>query len=545
MTTGPTPTETLEAEPIDAPVVDPSGGEAGAVGVDREEVLVLDFGGQYSQLIARRLRECGVFAELLPHDTDLERIRLRNPRALVLSGGPASVYEPGAPTLRTELLELGIPVLGICYGMQIMVQALGGRVEGAERGEFGRTELSLVEEGGRLMAGLPESQQCWMSHRDCVYEAPPGFAALAASPGSPVAACEDVDRGLYGIQFHPEVVHTPHGQAILERFLREVAGCKEQWSAASVIEEQIERIRAQVGDGGVICGLSGGVDSATAAALVHEAVGDQLTCVLVDHGLLRKGEAEQVVETFREGLGIKLIHVDARERFLKRLAGIDDPETKRMIIGEEFIRVFEEEALSIPNVGHLVQGTLYSDVIESGGGTGAATIKSHHNVGGLPDDLEFDLVEPLRMLFKDEVRAVASELGLSDRMVWRQPFPGPGLAIRIVGGEVNEERLEILREADSILQEEVRAAGLYRDLWQSFCVLPVVRSVGVQGDGRTYAYPIVIRAVTSDDAMTADWARLPYDLLERASNRIINEVPGVNRVALDISSKPPATIEWE
>ncbi|KAA0273172.1 MAG: glutamine-hydrolyzing GMP synthase [Acidobacteria bacterium] len=384
-----------------------------------------------------------------------------------------------------------------------------------------------------------------MSHRDCVYEAPSGFSALASSPGSPVAACEDPGRGLYGIQFHPEVVHTPHGQAILERFLREIVGCEEHWSAASVIGEQVERIRAQIGAGGVICGLSGGVDSATAAALVHEAVGDQLTCVLVDHGLLRKGEAEQVVETFRGGLGITLVHVDARRRFLDRLAGIDEPERKRKVIGEEFIRVFEEEARRLPDVNFLVQGTLYSDVIESGGGTGAATIKSHHNVGGLPEDLDLELVEPLRMLFKDEVRAVASELGLSDRMVWRQPFPGPGLAIRIVGGEVNEERLEILREADAVLQEEVRAAGLYRDLWQSFCVLPVVRSVGVQGDGRTYAYPVVIRAVTSDDAMTADWARLPYDLLERASSRIINEVPGVNRVALDISSKPPATIEWE
>jgi len=535
----------LTGEAIDAPLVDDSGGEAGAVGIEREEVLVLDFGGQYSQLIARRLRECGVFAELLPHDVDLERIRARDPRALVLSGGPASVYEPGAPELRIELLELGKPVLGICYGMQAMVRGLGGSVEGAEKGEFGRTELSLVDGGGDLMAGLPDTQQAWMSHRDRVSEPPAGFRALASTPGSPVAACEDPERGLYGIQFHPEVVHTPHGQAILERFLREIAGCEEQWSAASVIDEQIERIRAQVGEGGVICGLSGGVDSATAAALVHRAVGEQLTCVLVDHGLLRKGEAEQVVDTFREGLGIKLIHVDARERFLARLAGVEDPERKRKIIGEEFIRVFEEEAARLPDVSHLVQGTLYSDVIESGGGTGAATIKSHHNVGGLPEDLEFELVEPLRMLFKDEVRAVASELGLSDRMVWRQPFPGPGLAIRIVGGEVNIERLDILRDADAILQEEVRAAGLYRELWQSFCVLPAVRSVGVQGDGRTYAYPIVIRAVTSDDAMTADWARLPYDLLERASSRIINEVSGVNRVALDISSKPPATIEWE
>ena len=535
----------LTGEAIDAPVVDGGSHEAGTVGADREEVLVLDFGGQYSQLIARRLRECGVFAELLPHDADLDRIRKRDPRALVLSGGPASVYEPGAPELRTELLELGKPVLGICYGMQAMVRGLGGRVEGAETGEFGRTELSVQDGGGRLMSGLPASQQAWMSHRDTVYEPPAGFRALASTPGSPVAACEDPQRDLYGIQFHPEVVHTPHGQAILERFLREIAGCEERWSAASVIDEQVERIRAQVGQGGVICGLSGGVDSATAAALVHRAVGDQLTCVLVDHGLLRKGEAEQVVETFREGLGIDLIHVEARGRFLARLAGVDDPERKRKIIGEEFIRVFEEEAGKLPDVSHLVQGTLYSDVIESGGGAGAATIKSHHNVGGLPEDLDLELVEPLRMLFKDEVRAVASELGLSERMVWRQPFPGPGLAIRVVGGEVTEERLDILRDADAILQEEVRAAGLYRELWQSFCVLPVVRSVGVQGDGRTYAYPIVIRAVTSEDAMTADWARLPYDLLERASNRIINEVPGVNRVALDISSKPPATIEWE
>jgi GMP synthase (glutamine-hydrolysing) len=534
------------AEEIDT--ADPAEGThvvAGELPTDREEVLVLDFGGQYSQLIARRIRECGVFAELLPHGLAIDRIKSRKPKALVLSGGPASVYEKGAPELREELLELGIPVLGICYGMQAMVRALGGRVEGAEKGEFGRTTLTLTEDGGKLLAGLPDEQQCWMSHRDSVFEPPPGFTALAASPGSPVAACESVERGLYGIQFHPEVVHTPHGQEILEKFLRDVAGCTERWTMSSVIEEQIEKIRAQVGTGNIICGLSGGVDSATAAALVHRAVGDQLTCVLVDHGLLRKGEASQVVKNFREGLGIKLIDVDAEERFLARLAGQDDPETKRKIIGEEFIRVFEEEALKIPDVNYLVQGTLYSDVIESGGGEGAATIKSHHNVGGLPEDLEFELVEPLRMLFKDEVRAVASELGLNDRMVWRQPFPGPGLAIRIVGGEVNKERLDILREADAILQEEVRAANLYRDLWQSFCVLPVVRSVGVQGDGRTYAYPIVIRAVTSDDAMTADWARLPYDLLERASNRIINEVPQVNRVALDISSKPPATIEWE
>ncbi len=537
------------AQPAAAHASQPAGdaaeGEASG-GVIPEEVLVLDFGGQYSQLIARRIRDRGVFAELLPHDTELARIRERDPAALVLSGGPASVYSEGAPALRRELLELGVPVLGICYGMQAMVQALGGRVEGADAGEFGRTPLSLADGGGRLMSGLPHEQQCWMSHRDAVFEPPPGFVALASSPASPVAAFESPDRGLYGIQFHPEVVHTPYGTQILDRFLRDLAGLEQRWSPASVISEQVERVRAQVGDRGVICGLSGGVDSAAAAALVHRAVGDQLTCVLVDHGLLRKNEAEQVVETFRDR-GIKLIHVDAEARFLDRLAGVVEPESKRKIIGEEFIRVFEEEAEKLDDARFLVQGTLYSDVIESGGDgrSAAATIKSHHNVGGLPEDLDLELVEPLRMLFKDEVRAVASELGLPERIVWRQPFPGPGLGIRIVGGEVTAERLDILREADAILQEEVRAAELYRDLWQSFCVLPVVRSVGVQGDGRSYAYPIVIRAVTSADAMTADWARLPYDLLERVSSRIINEVPGVNRVALDVSSKPPATIEWE
>src|SRR3954467_3118105 len=529
--------------------------EGGAVRAD--EVLVLDFGGQYSQLIARRVRECGVFSQLLPHTVPLEEIRRREPRGLILSGGPASVYADGAPKLRRELLDLGVPVLGICYGMQAMVLELGGRgrggggggvggrVEGASVGEFGRSRLQVTEHG-RLLAGLPDDQSCWMSHRDTVYEPPPGFVALAASTESPVAALEDVDRGLYGIQFHPEVVHTPYGTQILTTFLRDVCGCDMSWTAASVVEEQIARIRAQVGDGRVICGLSGGVDSSVAALLVHRAVGDQLTCVFVDHGLMRKNEGDQVVAAFRDHFKVPLVAVDAEERFLGRLAGVTEPETKRKIIGAEFIRVFEEEAAKIEDVKYLVQGTLYSDVIESGGGHGAATIKSHHNVGGLPEDLQFELVEPLRTLFKDEVRQVGAELGMPDRLVWRQPFPGPGLAIRIVGDEVTRERLELLRDADAILQDEIRGAGLYRELWQSFCVLPAdLRSVGVQGDGRSYGYVVVIRAVTSDDAMTADWARLPYDLLEKVASRMINELAPVNRVTLDITSKPPGAIEWE
>jgi GMP synthase (glutamine-hydrolysing) len=513
-----------------------------------DEVVVLDYGGQYSQLIARRVRECGVFSELLPHHVGAEEVARRRPKGLILSGGPASVYADGAPSLDPELLKLGIPVLGICYGMQLLARSLGGRVEGAEVGEFGRSELA-VRERGRLFAGLPTDQTCWMSHRDTVFEPPPGFTALASSTASPVAAFESVERDVYGIQFHPEVVHTPFGQDILKTFLRDVCGCDMSWSAASIVEEQIARIRAQVGDGKVICGLSGGVDSSVAALLVHRAIGDQLTCVFVDHGLMRKNEGEQVISAFRDRFRIPLVAVDAEERFLDRLRGVSDPETKRKIIGAEFIRVFEEEAAKLAEGGEgarfLVQGTLYSDVIESGGGTGAATIKSHHNVGGLPEDLEFELVEPLRALFKDEVRAVGAELGLPERLVWRQPFPGPGLAIRVVGGEATKDRLDVLRDADFILQDEIRKAGLYRELWQSFCVLPDVRTVGVQGDERTYGNVIVIRAVTSDDAMTADWARLPYDLLERIASRMINELREVNRVVLDITSKPPGTIEWE
>jgi GMP synthase (glutamine-hydrolysing) len=526
-------------------VVTPRSPEGAERAPATDEVLVLDFGGQYSQLIARRVRECGVYAELLPHHVPLEEVTRRRPRALILSGGPASVYADGAPRLRRVLLELGVPVLGICYGMQAMALELGGRVEGAEVGEFGRSLVS-VSEPGRLLRDTPAEQSCWMSHRDTVYEAPPGFTALASSTQSPVAAIEDDHRRLYGIQFHPEVVHTPYGMKILETFLRDIAGCAMDWSAASVIDEQVARIRDQVGDGRVICGLSGGVDSSVAALLTYRAVGDQLTCVFVDHGLMRRNEGNQVVAAFRDGFKVPLIAVDADERFLRRLAGVTEPERKRKVIGEEFIRVFEEQAQRLGNPRFLVQGTLYSDVIESGGGTGAATIKSHHNVGGLPEDLEFELVEPLRTLFKDEVRQVGAELGLPDRLVWRQPFPGPGLAIRIVGGEVTKERLDVLREADHILQDEIRSAGLYRELWQSFCVLPAdLRSVGVQGDERTYGYVVVIRAVTSDDAMTADWARLPYDLLERVASRMINEIAQVNRVTLDITSKPPGTIEWE
>jgi GMP synthase (glutamine-hydrolysing) len=511
---------------------------------EERPVLVVDLGGQYSQLIARRVRECRVYSELVSHRTPAAQLAARRPLALVLSGGPSSVYAEGAPSVDPALFELGVPVLGICYGMQVMAQELGGRVEPTGVSEFGRTDLRAEE--GELFAGLPTEQVCWMSHRDSVTAPPAGARVVAGSASTPIAAFEDPDRGLYGVQFHPEVAHTPYGTDLLKNFLYRVADAPPLWTAAAVIEEETARIRDQVGRDKVLCALSGGVDSAVAALLVHKAVGDQLTCVFVDHGLLRKDEAAQVVETFDRHFHVPLVHVDASARFLARLDGVTDPEEKRTRIGEEFIRVFEDEAKKLGDIRWLVQGTLYSDVIESGGGhAGAAEkIKSHHNVGGLPEVMELDLVEPLRMLFKDEVRRVGEELGLPEKMVWRHPFPGPGLAIRIIG-EVTAERLQILRESDAILLEEIRRAGLYRELWQCFCVLPAVRSVGVQGDGRTYAYPIVIRAVTSEDAMTADWARLPYDLLETISSRIINEIPGVNRVALDLSSKPPATIEWE
>jgi GMP synthase (glutamine-hydrolysing) len=529
--------------------------------LDERPVLVVDLGGQYSQLIARRVREARVYSEVVRHRLSAAEVAARNPAALILSGGPASVYAEGAPDLDTAIFDLGIPTLGICYGMQLMARDLGGAVERTGASEFGKAELEAGE--SELFQDLPSGQIVWMSHRDSVTAAPSGAVVTASSPSTPIAAFEDRGRRLYGVQFHPEVVHTPNGQEILKNFLYEVAGVPPTWTPAAVIEEQVARIRAAVGSERVLCALSGGVDSAVAALLVHKAVGDQLTCVFVDHGLLRENEAEQVVETFGGHFHVPLVHVQAQGRFLTRLAGVTDPEEKRKIVGEEFIRVFEEEARKLSSaprpesasadsgrantlgdVRFLVQGTLYSDVIESGGSDEAALIKSHHNVGGLPADMRMELVEPLRLLFKDEVRRVGEELGLPERMVWRQPFPGPGLAIRIIG-DVTEERLAVLRRADAILLEEIRRADLYRELWQSFAVLPAIRSVGVQGDERTYAYPVVIRAVTSEDAMTADWARIPYDVLEAISSRIINEIPGVNRVVYDVSSKPPATIEWE
>ncbi|MFH5208643.1 glutamine-hydrolyzing GMP synthase [Antrihabitans spumae] len=511
-------------------------------------VLVVDFGAQYAQLIARRVREANVYSEVVPHTTTVEEIAAKNPAAVVLSGGPSSVYAEGAPQLDPRLFDLDVPVFGICYGFQAMAQALGGTVAHTGTREYGRTELSV--DGGILHGGLPTLQPVWMSHGDAVTDAPAGFEVTGTSAGAPVAAFENRERKLAGVQYHPEVLHSPHGQQVLSRFLHDIAGIGPTWTAANIAESLIAKVRDQIGDGHAICGLSGGVDSAVAAALVQRAIGDRLTCVFVDHGLLRAGEREQVQQDFVSATGAKLVTADAVEVFLRELAGVSDPEEKRKIIGREFIRSFEGAAAQVvaengAGVDFLVQGTLYPDVVESGGGAGTANIKSHHNVGGLPDDLEFELVEPLRLLFKDEVRAVGRELGLPEEIVGRQPFPGPGLAIRIVG-EVNQHRLDLLRQADAIAREELTSAGLDKQIWQCPVVLLAdVRSVGVQGDGRTYGHPIVLRPVSSEDAMTADWTRLPYEVLERISTRITNEVAEVNRVVLDVTSKPPGTIEWE
>jgi len=505
-------------------------------------VLVVDYGAQYAQLIARRVRECKVYSEIVPHDVPLEKLKALEPSGLILSGGPASIYEKGAPRVQAEFLALGVPVLGICYGIQLMAEALGGKVEHTGAREYGKTAIDVLEEGV-LFTDLPLKQTVWMSHGDSVTAAPAGFKVTAKSASSPVAAMESPGDGLYAVQFHPEVVHTPLGMDIMKNFLYRACDILPTWTMSSIIEEAVAEIRERVGGEKIICGLSGGVDSSTAAVLVHKAVGDQLTCVFVDTGLLRAGEADEVVETFGRHFEMNLVHVDAADRFLDRLEGVTDPEVKRKTIGEEFIRVFEEVATQFEDARFLVQGTLYPDIIESGT-RDAARIKSHHNVGGLPEDMNFELIEPLRALFKDEVRAVGEELGIPEEIVWRQPFPGPGLAVRIIG-EVTRERVEILQKADAIVIEEIKRAKLYRELWQSFAILPCIRSVGVMGDGRTYAYPIVLRAVTSEDAMTADWARLPNEVLERISSRMINEVEGVNRVAYDISSKPPSTIEWE
>ncbi|WP_153396719.1 glutamine-hydrolyzing GMP synthase [Ornithinicoccus halotolerans] len=516
-------------------------------------VLVLDFGAQYAQLIARRVREADVYSEVVPHDTPAEEILAREPAALVLSGGPASVYSEGAPRLDPALLQAGVPVLGICYGFQAMAAALGGDVAHTGQREYGETKARIGDTDCTLFHGQPEEQPVWMSHGDSVSRAPDGMAVTATTPGAEVAAFEDNERRLYGVQWHPEVLHSAFGQRVIENFLRRGAGLAPTWTRGQIVEELVEQVREQVGDAHVICGLSGGVDSSVAAALVNRAVGDQLTCVFVDHGLLREGEARQVEEDFVAATGVDLVVVDAQERFLSALAGVSDPEQKRKIIGREFIRVFEQAARDVAGTadaeGHpvkfLVQGTLYPDVVESGGGTGAANIKSHHNVGGLPEDLQFTLIEPLRALFKDEVRQVGLELGVPEGIVWRQPFPGPGLAIRVVGA-VDAERLAVLRRADGIAREELTRAGLDREIWQCPVVLLAdVRSVGVQGDGRTYGHPVVLRPVSSEDAMTADWTRVPYDVLARISGRITNEVPEVNRVVLDVTSKPPGTIEWE
>jgi len=511
-------------------------------------VLVVDFGAQYAQLIARRVREARVYSEIVPHHLPVAEMLAMNPKAIILSGGPSSVYEEGAPSIDSSVFEAGIPVFGMCYGFQLMALALGGEVAHTGAREYGRTPVSVTSPG-TLLAGIPAEHKVWMSHGDSVARAPEGFDVLAATDVTPVAAFENLQTSLAGVQWHPEVLHTEHGQRVLEHFLLDIAGCRPTWTMVNIAEEQIERIREQLGpDGRAICGLSGGVDSAVAAAIVQRAIGDRLSCVFVDHGLLRKGEAEQVERDFVAATGVDLHVVDAEKQFLDALAGVTDPEEKRKIIGREFIRSFEaaeREILADHKVGFLVQGTLYPDVVESGGGAGTSNIKSHHNVGGLPEDLEFELVEPLRTLFKDEVRMVGEQLGLPAEIVWRQPFPGPGLGIRIIG-EVTRDRLDILREADAIAREELTRAGLDRDIWQMPVVLLAdVRSVGVQGDHRTYGHPVVLRPVTSEDAMTADWARLPYDVLERISTRITNEVREINRVTVDVTSKPPGTIEWE
>ncbi len=507
-----------------------------------DKVLVVDLGAQYAQLIARRVREAHVYSEIVPRSMPFAEMLAMGPKAIILSGGPASVHVDGAPSVDPAIYTSGIPLLGICYGAQLLARDLGGTVAKTGRGEYGRTELTVAH-AGPLFREQPVGQPVWMSHFDTITDAPTDAVVLAATPDTPAAAFGDPARRVYGVQFHPEVAHTEHGQDILKGFLYDVAECRPTWTNVSIIEEAVAEIQAQVGGERVICGLSGGVDSAVAAAIVHKAIGDQLTCVFVDTGLLRLNEAAQVEETFRRQFHVDLIHVKAGDRFLAALDDVVEPERKRKIIGETFIRVFEEVARDLDDAAFLVQGTLYPDIVESGGGENAV-IKSHHNVGGLPDDMNFELVEPLRHLFKDEVRAVGEELGLPEEIVWRQPFPGPGLGVRIIG-TITPERVDILQQADAIVVEEIRRAGLYREIWQSFAVLPAVRTVGVQGDDRTYAYPVILRAVTSDDAMTADWARIPYDVLERISSRVINEVPGVNRVAYDITSKPPGTIEWE
>ena len=510
-----------------------------------DTVLVVDFGAQYAQLIARRVREAHVYSEIVPHRITASEVQKKNPRAIILSGGPKSVHVDGAPVLDPAIYDLGIPIFGICYGHQLIAQQLGGEVSRGGRGEYGRALLTRNSEKSALLHDLRSEYSVWMSHFDFVARMPEGFVSSASTPDAPIAVMENAQRKVWAVQFHPEVVHSEYGQKVLERFLIELAGCTPNWTMDSIIDTQVAAIRAQVGNARAICGLSGGVDSSVAAALVHKAIGAQLTCVYVDTGLMRKGESEQVVEMFQRNMGIELIHVRAGEKFFDKLAGVIEPEAKRKAIGELFVRIFEENTGGVTDAEFLVQGTLYPDVIESGGSDGTASvIKSHHNVGGLPEDMTLKLVEPLRTLFKDEVRKLGSELGLPDEMVWRQPFPGPGLGVRIIG-EVTPERVATLQEADAIVREEVRLAGLEREIWQAFAVLADIRSVGVMGDERTYGHPIIIRAVTSDDAMTADWARLPYDLLEKMSNRIINEVAGINRVVYDVTSKPPGTIEWE